>query len=82
MKGEAMLRKGLKITVLAALVAVLAGQRQDIARYIKIKRLSTGEGHPELVPAGGRMAYPQHHTAAQAEGTGDFDSASRGGPAD
>ena len=36
-----MLRKGLKITVLAALVAVLAGQRQDIARYIKIKRMST-----------------------------------------
>ena len=55
-----MLRKGLVVTVMAALAAVLLGQRQDIARYVKIKRLSTGEGHPELVPASGRAAYPQH----------------------
>jgi hypothetical protein len=76
-----MLRKGLMMTVLVAVVAVLAGQRKDIARYVKIKRLSTGEGHPELVPAGGSVAYPQHSAEAAAEGTGDFDSASRGGPA-
>jgi hypothetical protein len=76
-----MLRKGLVVTAMAALAAVLVGQRQDIARYVKIKRLSTGEGHPELVPVRGRVAYPQHSADGQADGTGDFDSASRGGPA-
>ncbi|HEX4063620.1 MAG TPA: hypothetical protein VHY58_21605 [Streptosporangiaceae bacterium] len=76
-----MLRKGLMVTALAAVAAILAGQRKDIARYVKIKRLSTGEGHPELVPAKGGTAYPQHSSEAQADGTGDFDSASRGGPA-
>lgn len=55
-----MLRKGLMVTALVALAAVIAGQRQDIARYVKIKRMSVGEGHPELVPAGGSVAYPQH----------------------
>jgi hypothetical protein len=77
-----MLRKGLMVTVVAAAAAVLAGQRKDISRYIKIKRLSTGQGHPELVPAGGNTAYPAASAAAQPDGTGDFDSASRGGPAD
>jgi hypothetical protein len=76
-----MLRKGIMVAGIAALVAALAGQRKDIARYLKIKRLSTGEGHPELVPAGGSTAYPQDSAGAQADGTGDFDSASRGGPA-
>ncbi|HEY1920630.1 MAG TPA: hypothetical protein VGH27_34095 [Streptosporangiaceae bacterium] len=55
-----MLRKGLVVTALAALAAVLVGQRQDITRYVKIKRMSAGEGHPELVPAHGSAAYPQH----------------------
>jgi hypothetical protein len=54
-----MLRKGLIIATVAALVAAVAGQRQDIARYVKIKRMSAGDGHPELVPAGGSAAYPQ-----------------------
>jgi hypothetical protein len=76
-----MLRTGLTVAVLAGLVAALAGQRKDIERYIKIKRLSTGDGHPELVPAGGNVAYPQYSADGQADGTGDFDSASRGGPA-
>jgi hypothetical protein len=76
-----MLRKGIMVTVVAAVAAVLAGQRKDIARYVKIKRLSTGEGHPELVPASGSAAYPQRPAEAEMDGTGDFDSASRGGPA-
>lgn len=53
----------------------------DIVRYIKMKRLSAGRGHPELVPVGGSKAYPQHSGRGAADGTGDFDSASRGGPA-
>ncbi|MGH3155267.1 MAG: hypothetical protein ACRDNF_01625 [Streptosporangiaceae bacterium] len=77
-----MLRKGLMLTVIAGVLAALAGQRKDIARYVKIKRLSTGQGHPELVPVGGSAAYPQTAAAAEADGSGDFDSASRGGPAD
>ncbi len=75
------MRKGLMVAALAALAAVLAGQRKDIERYVKIKRLSAGQGHPELVPAGGNTAYPQQSADAVADGTGDFDSASRGGPA-
>lgn len=51
----------------------------DIVRYIKIKRLSRGRGHPELVPVRGSKAYPQRSGAAG--GTRGFESASRGGPA-
>jgi hypothetical protein len=75
------IRKALGMLLLAGLGAVLAGQRQDIERLIKIKRLSQGMGHPELVPAAGRAAYPESASAGAAEGHGDFDSASRGGPA-
>jgi hypothetical protein len=53
----------------------------DIVRYIKIKRLSQGQGHPEFVPIRGSKAYPQRSGKGAADGTGDFDSASRGGPA-
>jgi hypothetical protein len=75
------IRKALGLLVLAGLGAFLAGQWQDIERYIKIKRLSQGVGHPELVPAAGHAAYPANADAGAAEGHGDFDSASRGGPA-
>jgi hypothetical protein len=53
----------------------------DIIRYFKIKRISAGQGHPELVPVNGSRAYPQRPGRGAADGTGDFDSASRGGPA-
>ena len=53
----------------------------DIKRYIRIKRLSRGPGHPELVPVSGSKAYPQRPGKKSADGTRDFDSASRGGPA-
>jgi hypothetical protein len=53
----------------------------DIVRYIKIKRLSRGQGHPESVPIRGSKAYPQRAGRGVADGTADFDSASRGGPA-
>jgi hypothetical protein len=61
-------------------VAALIGtsQRKDIARYLKIKNMSTGAGHPESVPAGGSHSYPSAGNGV-ADGTGDFDSASRGG---
>ncbi len=47
----------------------------DIVRYIKIKRLSQGQGRPELVPIRGSRAYPQRSNQGAADGTGDFDSA-------
>jgi hypothetical protein len=31
----------------------------DIRRYIKIKQMSKGDGHPENVPVTGRSAYPK-----------------------
>jgi hypothetical protein len=76
-----MFRKGLGLLLLGGLAAFAVGQWQDIERFIKIRRLSLGAGHPELVPAGGRVSYPQDARDGAAEGEGDFDSASRGGPA-
>jgi hypothetical protein len=44
--------------VMSALIAAVLMNRQDIARYLRIRRMSQGEGHPENVPARGRAAYP------------------------
>jgi hypothetical protein len=65
----------------AVLALVVVSQWPDIRRYFKIKQLSLGQGHPANVPASGRVMYPQDAARAQPDGTGDFDSASRGGPA-
>ena len=73
-----MARKAL--SVLLASVAVLAvSQWQEIVRYVKIKQMSEGDGHPQDVPAEGQHAYPKPSGGVR-DGTGDFDSASRGGP--
>jgi hypothetical protein len=37
---------------------LIAGQWPDISRYVKIKQMSYGTGHPENVPAHGRTSYP------------------------
>ena len=42
----------------AGLSGLIASQWPDIRRYIKIKQLSAGSGHPEQVPAHGRISYP------------------------
>jgi hypothetical protein len=78
-EGYEMIRKALLFMIPLAVAGAVAGQRQDIARYLKIKQMSSGTGHPENVPAGGSQAYPQPGRGA-ADGTGDFGSASRGGP--
>jgi hypothetical protein len=67
------------LAVLATAGAIIK-QRPDIARYLKIRQMSAADGHPEYVPAGGSSAYIRPGRG-QADGTGDFDSASRGGPA-
>lgn len=69
-----------------ALVAALAGalaatQWKDITRYVKIKLMSYGDGHPGVVPASGSHHYPEIPAQGAPDGTGEFDSASRGGPA-
>jgi hypothetical protein len=76
-----MIRKALPILVSAGLALLFVSQWNDIKRYTRIKQLSLGQGHPENVPAEGRKAYPQHPGDGAADGTGDFGSASRGGPA-
>ena len=45
--------------VLSALVAALIINRRDIERYVRIRQMSQGDGHPEYVPVHGRAAYPQ-----------------------
>lgn len=75
-----MIRKLLLIVIALAGASIVASQWQDIVRYLKIKQMSAGAGHPENVPAGGSRRYDQPG-AGPADGTEDFDSARRGGPA-
>jgi hypothetical protein len=42
----------------AALAAAVLANRQDITRYIRIRQMSSGRGHPEYVPVEGHHAYP------------------------
>lgn len=53
-----MIRKALLVIALSA-AGIAASQWQDITRYLKIKQMSVGNGHPENVPAGGSQAYPK-----------------------
>jgi hypothetical protein len=75
-----MIRKILAIAGVLAAAWLVVTQRHEVVRYLKIKQMSTGGGHPGNVPVGGTHAYPQPGKGA-ADGSGDFDSASRGGPA-
>ena len=71
--------KALRVLLPAFVVVLVASQWREIVRYLKIEQMSIGSGHPEVVPAEGPRAYARSPGAA--DGTGDFDSASRGGPA-
>jgi hypothetical protein len=77
-----MIRRALWLALPAGLgVVVLAAGWKDITRFFKLKSMSTGGGHPEIVPMKGTHRYPDDPTRDVPDGTGDFDSASRGGPA-
>lgn len=76
-----MIRRAVLWLVAVAIGAFVAGQWQDIVRYTKIKQMSLGGGHPQNVPAEGSTVYPQDAAHGVLDGTGDFESASRGGPA-
>jgi len=73
-----MIRKLLVALVAIAAAAIAAGW-PDIARFIQMRQLSA-TGNPALVPAEGRSVYPTSPAEAEPDGTGDFDSARRGGP--
>ena len=76
-----MIRKALLLLIPAALGLLITSQWPDIRRYLKIRQLSQGHGHPQNVPPKGTKAYPEHPADGEQDGTGDFDSAGRGGPA-
>jgi hypothetical protein len=61
-------RKVFLFPAVVALGGLIATQWQDAVRYLKIKQMSYGNGHPENVPARGRAAYPQHPTEAGRQG--------------
>ena len=75
-----MIKTMLKLAAAAGTGVVVARNWPDIRRYITIKRAASS-AHPEKIPAAGRVSYPQSHDAGAIDGTGDFDSAQRGGPA-
>lgn len=54
-----MIRKALLLMIPLGAAWLAASQRQDVIRYLKIKRMSAGSGHPENVPAGGSQGYPK-----------------------
>jgi len=72
------MRKTLLLAGIVGAALIIRNQRQDAARYLKIKQMSMGNGHPENVPASGSQKYPAAGGGV-ADGTGDFDAASRGG---
>jgi hypothetical protein len=76
-----MIRKAVLWLAAVLLGALIASQWEDIIRYTKIRQMSLGQGHPEYVPAEGSTVYPQDAASGAPDGTGEFDSASRGGPA-
>jgi hypothetical protein len=75
-----MARKALLLLLPASLVVAVGSQWREITRYVKLEQMSSGGGHPENVPVEGVQGY-QHPGGGDLDGTGDFDSASRGGPA-
>jgi hypothetical protein len=74
------IRKMILFAGSAAVGALVALNWQDIQRYVKMKEISFGKGHPEVVPVEGKTSYPQDAAHGTPDGTGEFDAARRGGP--
>ncbi len=74
-----MARKTLVLLLPASVAVLAATQWRELSRYIKLKQMSSGDGHPENVPVEGHHSYPTRPGAGAPDGTGDFDSGSRGG---
>jgi hypothetical protein len=54
-----LIRKALLLLITLAVAGIAATQWPDIIRYLKIKQMSLGNGHPENVPAEGSQSYPK-----------------------
>lgn len=74
-----MARKALLLLLPASVAVAVASQWRELTRYVKMERMSSGAGHPESVPVEGAHAY-QPPGGGDLDGTGQFDSGSRGGP--
>ncbi len=75
-----MIRKMVLLSGAVLAGAMVAVSWQDIQRYARMKGISLGKGHPEVVPVEGKAAYPHDSSRAAPDGTGEFDAARRGGP--
>jgi hypothetical protein len=71
-----MIGKLLKFGAPVVIGVLAAVSFPDAKRYLQIRQISSG--HPEAVPAEGAKSYSDAAHAVP-DGTGDFDSASRGG---
>jgi hypothetical protein len=74
-----MARKALTLLLPASVAVLAASQWRELNRYLKLRQMSSGGGHPQNVPVEGHQAYPKGPGAGVADGTGDFDSGARGG---
>jgi hypothetical protein len=74
-----MARKALLLLVPATVAVAVASQWREINRYIKLEQMSSGGANPGNVPVSGVHAY-QSPGGGDSDGTGQFDSGSRGGP--
>ena len=52
------MRKTVAVAAGVAGAVLIAGHWPDITRYVKIRQMSFGSGHPQNVPAHGRTSYP------------------------
>jgi hypothetical protein len=76
-----MIGKTLALVTMAAIGTAAAAGWPDLKRFVKIKQISARAPRPDLVPAQGRTSYPSAPALSVPDGTGDFDSARRGGHA-
>jgi hypothetical protein len=74
-----MIKKSLGLAATLGVGFAVKANWPDLQRYRKIRKMSAAAPHPEVVPAAGRISYPQSGGGVP-DGTGDFDSAMRGGP--
>lgn len=52
-----MIGKAVRLLIPAGVGLVIVSQWPDIVRYLKIRQMSRGDGHPENVPAEGTQGY-------------------------
>jgi hypothetical protein len=54
-----MIGKTLGLLVSVSVGLLIASQWPDVMRYLKIRQMSQGDGHPENVPVHGTQSYRQ-----------------------